>query len=263
MSSKTATTRFDGRAALVTGAASGIGREIACALATAGAEVAFADVDSAGAEAAAATCGGSAYGLGVDVGNPSECRHAVAEVERRSGRLDLLVNNAGVQHVAPTHEFPDDQWDRLIAIMLSGAFHLIKASLPGMYERRFGRILNITSMLGLYGAPFKPAYTAAKHGIHGLMKVVALEGAVHNVTCNALSPAYVRTPLVERQIADQARAHKIPEAEVVERIMLAEPAIKRLLEPGEVARVSLFLLSEDAAFMTGSELRLDGGYSAR
>lgn len=254
--------RFEARVALVTGSASGIGRAIAEELAAEGAEVVLADLNLPGAEEAAAAAG-SGYALEVDVADPAGCREVVAEVERRSGRLDVLVNNAGVQHVAPTHEFPDEQWDRLIGVILSGAFHLIKAALPGMYERRFGRILNVTSMLGLYGAPFKPAYTAAKHGLHGLTKVVALEGAEYNVTCNALCPSYVRTPLVERQIADQARSHGIPESEVVERIMLAEPAIKRLLEPAEVARAALFLLSEEAAFMTGAELRFDGGYSAR
>lgn len=254
--------RFEDRVGLVTGAASGIGRAIALALAAEGAEVYFADVDAAGATAAAAACA-RGRALRLDVADAEACRAAVAEVEQRSGRLDLLVNNAGLQHVAPTHEFPDERWDRLIAVILSGPFHLIKAALPGMYERRFGRILNITSMLGLYGAPYKPAYAAAKHGLHGLTKVVALEGAPHNVTCNALCPAYVRTPLVERQIADQARSHGIPESEVIERVMLAEPAIKRLLEPEEVARAALFVLSEDAAFMTGAELRFDGGYSAR
>lgn len=253
--------RFARRVALVTGAASGIGRAIGEALAHEGATVAFVDIDTAGAEQAAAGAGG--YAVRADVSDPAACRAAVAEVERRSGRLDVLVNNAGLQHVAPTHEFPDERWDLILAVILSGPFHLIKAALPGMYERRFGRILNVTSMLGLYGTPFKPAYTAAKHGLQGLTKVVGLEGAAHNVTCNALCPSWVRTPLVEGQIADQARAYGIPEEEVVERIMLAEPAIKRMLDPTEVGRVALFLLSEEAAFMTGAELRLDGGYGAK
>lgn len=253
--------RFEGRVALVTGAGSGIGRAIATALAHEGAEVAFVDIDPVRAAEAAKAAGG--YPVRLDVADRSACRAAVAEIEKRSRRVDLLVNNAGLQRVAPTAEFPDEAWDRLLAVILTGAFTLTKAVLPGMVERHFGRILNVTSMLGLYGAPFKPAYTAAKHGLHGLTKVVALEGAEHNVTCNALCPAYVRTPLVEAQITEQAKAHGISEEEVVEKVMLLEPAIKRLLEPTEVAAVALFLLSEEAAFMTGAELRFDGGYSAR
>jgi 3-hydroxybutyrate dehydrogenase len=252
---------LEGRAALVTGAASGIGRAIAERFAAEGAEVAVVDVDGEGAERVAASLS-RGYAIRCDVGEPAACRAAVAEVERRSGRIDVLVNNAGVQHVAALADFPDEQWDRLLAVILSGAFHMIKAAFPSMTARKFGRILNVTSMYGVVGAAYKVAYTASKHGLHGLTKTVALEGAEHGVTCYALAPAFVRTPLVERQVAAQAAAHGISEEEVVERVMVQRPLVKRLLEPEEVADAALFLVGPQTTFLTGGELRLDGGWSA-
>jgi 3-hydroxybutyrate dehydrogenase len=253
---------LEGRSALVTGGASGIGRAIAGRLAAAGASVTIADLDLDAARAAAGEVGAAEATL-CDVGEADACRAAVAGVHERDGRLDILVSNAGLQHVAPIVEFPEERWDRILAVILSAAFHLSKAALPRMYAEGYGRIVNVSSMLGLYAAPFKPAYVAAKHGLNGLTKEIALEAAGRGVTCNALCPAYVRTPLVERQIAAQAKAHGISEAEVVEKVMIREPAIKRMLEPSEVAAAAMYLVSDEASFMTGGTLQLDGGWSAR
>jgi 3-hydroxybutyrate dehydrogenase len=219
------------------------------------------DIDDEGGAAVAAENAGSEFAC-LDVAKPEDCRAAVTGVLEREGRLDALVHSAGVQHVAPIAEFPDEAWDRILAVNLSAAFHLSKAAMSGMLAAGYGRILNISSMLGVYAAPYKPAYVAAKHGLNGLTKEIALEGADRGVTCNALCPAYVRTPLVERQIAAQASAHGISEQEVVEKVMINEPAIKRLLEPEEVAALAMYLLSDEASFMTGSIVRFDGGWSA-
>ena len=176
---------------------------------------------------------------------------------------DVLVNNAGFQHVAPVEEFPPERFAAMLALMVEAPFRLARAVLPGMYERGWGRVVNISSVHGLRASPYKSAYVAAKHGLEGLSKVIALEGGPRGVTSNCICPAYVRTPLVEGQIADQARIHGISEAEVVEQVMLTEPAIKRLLEPGEVADAVLFLCSDAAAFVNGTSLVLDGGWTAR
>jgi len=251
-----------GRVALVTGGASGIGRAITERFVSAGANVTVADVDIGRATEFAADWDG-VNAFGCDVGDPADCRAAVSVIEEREGRLDILVSNAGLQHVAPITEFPQERWDRILAVILSAAFHLAKAALPGMYASGYGRIVNVSSMLGLYAAPYKPAYVAAKHGLNGLTKEIALESAGRGVTCNAVCPAYVRTPLVEKQIAAQALAHGISEEEVLEQVMVSEPAIKRLLEPAEVAAAVMYIVSEEASFMTGGMLRLDGGWSAK
>lgn len=252
----------EGRSALVTGAASGIGRAVATRLAADGLRVGLCDLDRDGAAAVAASLEG-AFPVPADLGDPAQCREAVDAVVRETGRIDVLVNNAGLQKVAPLAEFPDESWNRLLAVILSAAFHTSKRALPHMYERGFGRIVNVTSMLGQVGEPFKAAYVSAKHGVHGLTKVIALEGAERGVTCNAVCPAYVRTPWLERTADELAASHGLSRDEVVERIMLKEPAIKRLAEADEVAGLVAFLCSDGAAFMTGAEYRIDGAFGAR
>lgn len=250
------------RSALVTGAASGIGRAVAHRLAAEGVRVGVCDIDAAAAAAAAAELQ-DAFPVVADIADPAQCREAVGAVVERTGGIDVLVNNAGLQKVMPLEEFPVESWDRLLAVILSGAFHTIRTALPHMYERGYGRIINVTSMLGQVGEPYKAAYVSAKHGLHGLTKVVALEGAERGVTCNAVCPAYVRTPWLERTADELAATHGMSREEVVERIMLKEPAIKRLAEPGEVAGLVVFLCSDAAAFMTGAEYRIDGAFGAR
>ena len=194
---------------------------------------------------------------------PDQIRAMAADAERAFGKVDIVVNNAGIQHVAPIEEFPVEKWDAILAINLSSAFHLSRAVVPGMKARRFGRIVNVASAHGLAASPFKSAYVAAKHGLEGLSKVTALEGGAHGVTSNCINPGYVRTPLVEKQIADQARLHGISEAEVLPKVMLTEPAVKRLVEPTEVAGLALWLAGDDAGMVTGASYTMDGGWSAR
>jgi 3-hydroxybutyrate dehydrogenase len=245
---------LDGRTALVTGAASGIGAACARRLAAAGAKVTVLDRDHEGAARVAAEVGGTP--LVADLAEPSS-------LDGLDLAADVLVNNAGFQHVAPVEEFPPDRFAAMLALMVETPFRLARAVLPGMYERGWGRVVNISSVHGLRASPYKSAYVAAKHGLEGLSKVIALEGGPRGVTSNCVCPAYVRTPLVENQIADQARIHGISEAEVVEKVMLTEPAIKRLLEPDEVADAVLWLCSPAAAFVNGTSLVLDGGWTAR
>ncbi len=208
---------------MVTGGASGIGAACAARLAAAGADVVVADLDEQAAAKVAAGLGGRPYG--VDLATDSFDADALA------GRADVLVNCAGLQYVAPVHEFPPEKFRLLLAVMLEAPFRLAQAALPHMYEQGFGRIVNISSVHGLRASPYKSAYVAAKHGLEGLSKVIALEGGPHGVTSNTICPAYVRTPLVEKQISDQARIHDIGEDQVISDIMLTEPAIKRLIEP--------------------------------
>ena len=176
--------------------------------------------------------------------------------------VDVLVNNAGLQHVAPLHEFPVDRFSFILRLMLEAPLRLVRGALPHMYERGWGRIVNISSVHGLRASAYKSAYVTAKHGMEGLSKVIALEGAPHGVTSNCVNPAYVRTPLVEGQIADQAKAHGLSEDKVVQQVMLARAAVKRLIEPAEVADAVAFLCSPAAASMTGSSFVMDGGWSA-
>ena len=249
------------KVALVTGAAGGIGLAIARDLAARGVRVTVADNDAAAGQAAAAQLPRARF-QAADLADGRQCAALVRETVAAEGRIDILVNNAGIQHVAPLTEFPDEMWRRIIDIMLTAPFLLTKAVLPGMYAVGWGRIVNIASVHALRASPFKAAYVAAKHGLLGLTRVTALEGAEHGVTCNAVCPSYVRTALVEKQIADQARIHGIPESEVVEKIMLAEAPIRRLLEPDEVARLVTYLCSDDARSLTGSALTIDCGWTA-
>ena len=243
-----------GRRALVTGGASGIGAACARRLAAAGASVTVADVDAEGAARVAAEVGGEPWV--VDLTDTA----ALADLRLP---VNVLVNNAGVQHVAPVEEFPPDRFRRLLTLMLEAPFLLVRAALPHMYAAGFGRVVNISSVHGLRASPFKAAYVAAKHGLEGLSKTVALEGGPHGVTSNCVNPGYVRTPLVERQIADQARVHGIPESEVVSQVMLTESAIKRLVEPEEVADLVAWLAGPTAGFVNGASYTMDGGWSAR
>jgi 3-hydroxybutyrate dehydrogenase len=250
-----------GRSCVVTGAASGIGRAIASELAYAGARVVVADLDEGEGAAFAESIGGIFQRA--DVSSRAECRALIDHAVRANGRVDILVNNAGLQHVAPIEEFPEEKWEYLIRVMLLGAFYLTKYAIPHMYGRGWGRVINISSVHGLVGSPFKSAYVAAKHGLNGLTKAIALEAAEKGVTVNAICPSYVRTPLVDKQIADQARVHGISEDAVIRDIMLAPAALKRLLEPSEVATYVTFLCSDAAAGITGSLQVIDGGWTAR
>ena len=253
---------LSGKSALVTGAASGIGRAIATDLAEHGACVLVADLSSEAGSALARTLPRAVFQR-ADVTSREECRGLVERAEREWGGLDVLVNNAGVQHVAPIEDFPEDRWEQLIRIMLIAPFLLTKYALPSMYARGWGRIVNIASIHGLVASPYKSAYISAKHGVIGLTKTVAVEAGERGVTCNAICPSYVRTPLVEKQIDDLAGANKLSSEDVVSQIMLAPAAIKRLLEPSEVAAYATFLCSDAAAGITGSAQTIDCGWTAR
>ncbi|MGN6502807.1 MAG: 3-hydroxybutyrate dehydrogenase [Pseudolysinimonas sp.] len=246
--------QLDGRHALVTGGASGIGLATATALAAAGACVTVIDRDAEGAERAAAAIEGEA--LVLDLADLD----ALASV---SIDADILVNNAGIQTIAPIEEFDPQVFRRMLDLMVTAPFLLTRAVLPGMYTRGWGRVVNISSVHGVRASPYKVAYVTAKHALEGLSKVTALEGGPHGVTSNCVNPGYVRTPLVEKQIADQARVHGIPESEVIEKVMLTESSIKRLLEPEEVAAQVLWLCSDEARMVTGASHLMDGGWSAR
>ena len=250
---------LSGRRALVTGGAGGIGLAIVRALAARGAHVIVADVDRARCDAVATEVGGSSWP--VDLLDPA----AVAEIELAPviADVDILVNNAGIQHISSLEDFEPQEFRRIVTLMLEVPFLLIRAALPGMYARGFGRIINVSSVHGLRASAYKSAYVAAKHGLEGLSKVAALEGGEHGVTSNCVNPGYVRTALVERQIADQARVHGIPEAEVLAQIMLTESAIKRLVEPEEVASLVAWLAGDEASMVTGASYAMDGGWSAR
>jgi 3-hydroxybutyrate dehydrogenase len=255
-----------GKAAVVTGAGSGIGRATALALAAAGAAVGLADVRGDAARAVVSEverAGGRAVALTADVSRPDDVRRFIGEAARSLGRLDILVNNAGLQYIAPVHEYPEEKWQLLIGVMLTGTFLCTKYALPHMMTGRWGRIVNIASIHGVVASPFKSAYVAAKHGIVGFTRTLALEVAEHGITANAVCPGYVRTPLVEGQIADQAKVHGIPVQDVVAKIMLEPAAIKRLLEPEEIAGAVRYLCSDLASGITGTTFMVDQGWTAR
>jgi 3-hydroxybutyrate dehydrogenase len=248
---------LSGKAVLVTGAGSGIGLAMARAFAREGARVLVHDVRDA--RWLAEELGG--VFLQADLADPQ----AVEALGKEAAALgvDILVNNAGFQHIDPVEDFPLETWQKMIQVMLTAPFQLIKALLPGMKRKGWGRIINVASVHGLVASPYKSAYISAKHGLVGLTKTVALEAGPYGVTVNAIAPAYVRTPLVEGQIQDQARTLGISSEEVVEKVFLAQAAIRRLIEPEEVAELALFLASEKASAITGAVLPIDLGWTAR
>jgi len=255
-----------GKVAIVTGGASGIGWGCVEAFAKAGANCVIADMDVAGGEKAEANlkaAGLEGMFVKTSVSDPEQVRNLVDATVKKYGRLDILVNNAGLQHVAPITEFPEDRWNLLIGVMLTGAFLCTKYSLPHMIKNKWGRVINVASIHGKVASPFKVAYISAKHGVLGFTKVVALEQAENGITCNAICPAYVRTPLVDKQIADQAKSNGISVDDVIQKIMLQPAAIKRLLEPSEVAGVAMFLCSDVASGITGGTIDIDLGWMAR
>jgi 3-hydroxybutyrate dehydrogenase len=257
-----------GKNALVTGSTSGIGLGIATALAGEGVNIALngfgdaAEIEKLRA-GLAAKHGVKVTYHGADMSKPAEIETMMREVEKNLGSIDILVNNAGIQHVAPVDEFPPAKWDAIIAINLSASFHTTRLALPGMKSKGWGRIVNIASAHGLVASPFKSAYVAAKHGIMGFTKTVALEVAEKGITANSICPGYVRTPLVEKQIPDTARARGISEEEVVRTVMLAAQPTKKFVTVEQVAATALFLCSDSAASITGTSISIDGGWTAQ
>lgn len=253
MDTETVHVDLGGRTALVTGAGSGIGRATALRLARSGAHVVALDLKEEPLHEVAEATGGEAV-----VADLSD----LDALDALDLRADIVVNCAGIQYVRPVEQFEPEQFSLILRIMLEAPFRIIRKCLPGMYDQGWGRIVNISSVHGLRASAFKSAYVAAKHGLEGLSKVVALEGAAHGVTSNCVNPGYVRTPLVGKQIADQARAHGISENEVLENVLLARAALKRMVEPEEVAEMVLFLCSPPAAAMTGTSVVVDAGWTA-
>ena len=250
------TPALTGRTALVTGAASGIGRAVAARLADEGARLLLLDLDEAGVKEAADELGGE--GMAVDLGDPA----AIAALDLPGRGVDILVNNAGLQHVAPVQDFDPERFALIHRVMLQAPFLLAREVLPGMYERGWGRLVHVSSVHGHRASAYKAAYVSAKHGLEGLSKVIALEAAGTGVTSNTVAPGYVRTPLVEGQVADQARTHGISEDEVLDQVLLARQPVKRLVEPAEVAGMVAFLCGPGTDSLTGSSYRLDGGWTA-
>jgi 3-hydroxybutyrate dehydrogenase len=244
-----------GKAALVTGAASGIGRAVAQRLEDDGMNVLAVDLRP--------DPDGPGTPFEADLTDASANEASVAQALERFGRLDVVVANAGIQHVAPIDEFPVEKWDTIVSLLLTSPFLLAKYSWPALKESGAGRFVAIASVHGLVASPFKAAYVSGKHGVVGLCRTLALEGAEHHITANAVCPAYVRTPLVEKQIADQAKAHGLPEDEVIEKVILQPHAVKELIEPAEVAGVVAFLVSPAGKMFTGAPITLDQGWTAR
>ena len=268
MSGESGTSSLKDRVSLITGSTSGIGLGIARALAGAGSDVVLNGFGKPEEIEAARESVAKDYGVrvdysGADMSKPDSIAEMIETTLRQFRRLDILVNNAGIQRISPIEDFDPADFRRLITLMLEAPFLLIRAALPHMYANNFGRIINLSSVHGLRASPFKSAYVSAKHGLEGLSKVTALEGGAHGVTSNCINPGYVRTPLVESQIADQAKVHGIPESEVLTKIMLTEAAVKRLVEPEEVASLVAWLASDHAGMVTGASYTMDGGWSAR
>ena len=253
-----------GKTAIITGSNSGIGLGIARAMAAEGADVilnSFTDSeeDHALAEGLGKEHGVSARYIQADMSKPDQCRALV----EKAGRCDILVNNAGIQHVAPVDQFPAEKWDAIIAINMSSAFHTTAAALPMMRKAGWGRVINLASAHGLRASPFKSAYVTAKHGVVGMTKVVALETAKEPITCNAICPGYVLTPLVEAQIPDTAKEYGISEDEAIEKVILLKQPSKEFVTVGQLSGIALFLCSDAAAQITGTQITADGGWTAQ
>ena len=248
------------KVAFITGAGSGIGKAIALTFASSGAFVIVNDMREDGGRVADEVGGVFVH---ADISDIDATRRMCRQALKVRGRVDVLVNNAGFQHMSPVVDFPDETWAKMVQVMLIAAFQTTKYLLPGMKERGWGRIINVSSIHGLVASPFKSAYIAAKHGLVGLTRAVALEAGEHGVTVNAICPGFTRTPLVEAQVADQAKLNDLTDDEVVETIMLEPAAIKRLIEPGEIAALARFLASDDARSITGAAYAIDAGWTAR
>jgi 3-hydroxybutyrate dehydrogenase len=249
-----------GKVALITGGGGGFGRAIANTYTDAGARVVITDARESGREVAEEV--GGSFIL-ADLSDMEATRELCREAIESEGGVDILVNNAGLQHIAPVEEFPDDDWARLVQIMLVAPFQLTKYVVPGMKERAWGRIINLSSIHGLVASPFKSAYVSAKHGLVGLTRTTALELGEFGITVNAICPGYSNTPLTRGQVADQARTRGISESDVIEKVMLEPAAIKRLVEPDEIASLALYLASEGARSITGAAISIDAGWTAR
>jgi 3-hydroxybutyrate dehydrogenase len=253
-------TSLRGKVALITGGGGGFGRAIANKYTDAGARVVITDARESGREVAEEV--GGSFIL-ADLSDMETTRELCREAIESEGGVDILVNNAGLQHIAPVEEFPDDDWARLVQIMLVAPFQLTKYVVPGMKERAWGRIINLSSIHGLVASPFKSAYVSAKHGLVGLTRTAALELGEFGITVNAICPGYSNTPLTRGQVADQARTRGISESDVIEKVMLEPAAIKRLVEPDEIASLALYLASEGARSITGAAISIDAGWTAR
>ena len=252
---------MDQSVAIVTGAASGIGRAVAEALAQRGDSVVVIDIDETGGQAVADAI--DAQFVKADLSQREDCQRLIAETLERFGRVDILVNNAGFQHIESIETFPPEIWDKIIAVMLTAPFLLTQYVWQTMKTNGWGRIINISSIHGRVASPFKSAYVTAKHGLIGFTRSAALEGGAHGITVNAICPSYVQTPLVEGQIADQAQTHQLTRDEVLEKVMLAPAAIKRLIRPEEIASLVVYLCSEEAGVITGADWAIDLGWTAR
>jgi 3-hydroxybutyrate dehydrogenase len=254
------------KSAIVTGSTSGIGLGIARAFAEAGADVMLngfghADEIEFTRSELQREFGVKVLYSGADMSQPEQIRAMAMQAATQFGKVDIIVNNAGIQHVAPVEDFPDEKWAAILAINLSSAFHLIKAVVPGMKARKFGRIINVASAHGLTASPFKSAYVAAKHGMVGLGKTVGIELAEFGITCNTICPGYVKTPLVDKQIVDQAKAHGISPENVVRDVLLVHQARKEFVRVEELAALAVFLSSDMAASMTATAIPMDGGWT--
>lgn len=259
---------LQGKTALITGSTSGIGLGVAKSLADAGVNIMLNGFGDAGEiedirKSLEKDYKIKALHYPADMTQPQQIHDMCTDIIKKYGAIDILVNNAGIQHVAPIDEFPDDKWNAIISINLVSAFHTIKACLPSMRQAGWGRIINIASAHGIVASPYKSAYVAAKHGIVGLTKTVALETARDNITCNAICPGYVLTPLVEGQISAQAQTHNLPEDEVIEKVILDPQPTKKFVQIEEVAALARFLCDEKAQGITGSSQVIDGGWTAR